>query len=368
MAEPLKAIYDDNFLRQFGEQVKRHWAAFDADGFVRRVMGEGWEALELKGRIRRIAESLGAELPDRYEEALDILEGIADVCQGFPYLFFPDFVARFGLAHWERSMRALEKFTALSTAEFAVRPFIERDPARMMAQMETWSRHPNEHVRRLASEGCRPRLPWADALPAFKRDPSPILPILETLKADPSEYVRRSVANNLNDISKDHPALVLELAKRWHGEDPLTDAMLRHACRSLIRRSADPEALMLFGLPPLADIEVTAWSASPVVVPLGGAAEVRYALRMPEGAGAKLRLELAVDYPRPGGKTYRKLFKLSEREVAGGEAVGGTRRHAFADLSTRRHHPGVHRLVLVANGQAVAETEIRLAGEEAGSP
>ncbi|MBB6674480.1 DNA alkylation repair protein [Cohnella nanjingensis] len=368
MAEPLKAIYDEAFLKQFGERVRRRHAGFDAAGFVRLVLGEGWERLELKGRIRRITDSLGEKLPQRYEEALDVLEGIADDCRGFPYLFFPDFVERFGLDDWERSMRALAKFTALSSAEFAVRPFIKRDTPRMMAQMQAWSLDADEHVRRLASEGCRPRLPWADALPAFKRDPSPILPILEALKADPSEYVRRSVANNLNDISKDHPALVLELAKRWFGRQPETDALLRHACRSLIRQSADPEALALFGLAPLSGIEVTAWSASPSEVSIGGAAEIQYALRMPEGAGAKLRLELAVYYPRPSGKAYRKLFKLSERVAAGGEQVSGARRHAFADLSTRRHHPGAHRLVLVVNGQPLAETEIRLTGEGAESP
>jgi 3-methyladenine DNA glycosylase AlkC len=128
-------------------------------------------------------------------------------------LFFPDFVETYGLEHWDRSVAALEKFTRMSTSEFAVRPFLKRNQPRMMAQMAAWSKHESEHVRRLASEGCRPRLPWADALPALKRDPAPIWPILEQLKADPSEYVRRSVANNLNDISKDHPEQVLAIAQ-----------------------------------------------------------------------------------------------------------------------------------------------------------
>ncbi|CAM3751640.1 DNA alkylation repair protein [Cohnella lubricantis] len=361
MAEPLKFMYDEAFINGFAQRVCSSWVPFDGARFRELVFGPGWDELELKGRMRRISESLRETLPESYAEALAVLESIAEECRGFPYLFFPDFVERYGLDDWARSIGALERFTQLSSAEFAVRPFIKRDTKRMMDQMLAWTKHPNEHVRRLASEGCRPRLPWAEALPAFKRDPSPILPILEALKADPSEYVRRSVANNLNDISKDHPDLVLELAARWHGADPLTDGMLRHGCRSLIRASAHPAALGLFGLKPPEGVVVAEWEATPSEVEAGGEAEVRYAVRLPEGEAAfKLRLELAVYYPRSGGKTYRKLFKLSERSGTGGELVKGARRLSFADLSTRKHAPGEHRLALVANGAEVAELTIEL--------
>ncbi|MBC8080209.1 MAG: hypothetical protein H7X86_07675 [Gorillibacterium sp.] len=163
-------------------------------------------------------------------------------------MFFSDFVAIYGQedAQWELSMLALERFTQRSSAEFAIRPFLLRNPGRVMGQMEIWSQHPNEHVRRLSSEGCRPRLPWGVSLPMFKRDPTPVLSILEHLKADPSLYVRKSVANNLNDIAKDHPGVVLETVRCWKGVDPKTDWIIRQGCRTLIRK-ADPEVLTLFG-------------------------------------------------------------------------------------------------------------------------
>ncbi|WP_276358444.1 DNA alkylation repair protein [Cohnella caldifontis] len=356
MAEPLKNMYDERFLRGFAGRVRGRLPDFEEEEFVRLALAPGWDGLELKGRIRRITESLGAVLPEDYERALDVLEDISDDCRGFPYLFFPDFVERYGLNHWERSIAALERFTPLSTSEFGVRPFLLKDLDRMMKTMRAWSEHPDEHVRRLASEGCRPRLPWAMGVPALKRDPSPILPILEQLKEDPSEYVRRSVANNLNDISKDHPEIVLERIRKWQGRHPSTDWILRHGSRGLIR-TAHPEALERFGLLPPSGIRVETWSVSSETVPAGGSVEVRYAVRVPEGEPVKLRLELAVDYPRAGGRVSRKLFKMSEKISPPGSLVEGRRMLSFADLSTRRHYPGRHRLSLIVNGVEMAAAE-----------
>jgi 3-methyladenine DNA glycosylase AlkC len=212
MPEPLKAMFNEEFLRQFSAKVHAKYGAFDMKGFIAMVTENTWDELALKARMRRITQTLGRYLPDRFEEALDILFAIDETCVGFPYLFFPDFVAVYGQTEedWELSMKALERFTVKSSSEFAVRPFLMKDPERVMGRMKEWAQHSNEHVRRLSSEGCRPRLPWGEALAIFKRDPAPVLSVLELLKADPSLYVRKSVANNLNDIAKDHPARVLE--------------------------------------------------------------------------------------------------------------------------------------------------------------
>ncbi|TVY01319.1 DNA alkylation repair protein [Cohnella terricola] len=359
MPEPLKLMYNEPFIRGFSNRVKQAFAAFDGEAFIRLTLGEGWEELELKARMRRITESLGATLPADYPSALDVLEEIADECRGFPYLFFPDFVERYGLEYWERSIAALEKFTKLSSSEFAVRPFIIKNSTRMMAQMLEWSESSDEHVRRLASEGCRPRLPWAIALPAFKRDPSPVLPILERLKSDSSEYVRRSVANNLNDISKDHPETVLKIAQAWKGIGDDTDWVIRHACRGLLK-AADPEVMALFGIVPQPGVVVTEWTVEPAKIAIGEAVEFRYGLRVPEGAETKLRIELAVSFPRSTGKMYRKLFKLTEKIVPGNGSVQGGRSFSFADLSTRKHYPGTHRMALVVNGQEMVSSDVEL--------
>ena len=169
---------------------------------------------------------------------------------GFVKMIFPDFVEVYGLDDWEASIPALEEFTQQTSAEFAIRPFIVRYPERTMAQMLEWAGHAHEGVRRLSSEGCRPRLPWAIALSALKADPSPILPILDRLKGDPSESVRRSVANNLNDISKDNPDVVIGVLRRWQADD--TDEMHRltsHALRTLLK-AGNLDALALLGYPP----------------------------------------------------------------------------------------------------------------------
>ncbi|WP_424768693.1 DNA alkylation repair protein [Paenibacillus sp. sgz302251] len=367
MAEPLKAIFDGDFIEQFAALVKTAWSPFDETAFARHVREGEWAQLELKARTRRITEALGAALPASYEEALTILYRIDEKCTGLPYLFFPDFVEVYGLErdNWDRSLAALERFTARSTSEFAIRPFILADPERLVAQMLAWADHPNEHVRRLASEGIRPRLPWAQALPVFKRDPAPIIPILDKLKQDPSLYVRKSVANNLNDIAKDHPGLVTELAAAWLGKDERTDWIVRHGCRTLIKR-ADPRVMALFGYTaheeqdseamPLA-VEA-ALEISPAVVSVGGETALHYYVRVREGEKVKLRIEYGIDFVKSGGKTSLKRFLLSDREYAGGAVFEGERIHRFADLTTRKHYSGVHRISLWVNGRELVSAEL----------
>lgn len=364
MAEPLKEMYNGSFLQEFADKVKGAWTPFPAARFVAEVVANPWEELELKARIRKISSVLGAHLPEAYEEALAVLYAIDAACVGFPYLFFPDFVEVYGQEgrHFNLSMQALERFTGKSSSEFAVRPFLLRDPERMMRQMRIWAQSRDEHVRRLASEGCRPRLPWAQALPMFKRDPAPILPILEQLKADASLYVRKSVANNLNDIAKDNPTVVLDIAKDWLGSHAHTDWIVRHGCRTLIRK-AEPRALELFGYAAAdssRELAVAELAAAPDAVAIGGSCELAYQLRVREGEPVRIRIEYGIDFVKSGGRVSRKLFLLSDKTVAGGQTVRGVRQHRWANLSTRRHYSGLHRIVLLVNGRELAETSVML--------
>lgn len=219
MAELLKNKYNYESVHELALSIRSVYHSFQIDDFVNDIMDERWNELGLKARMRQIAINLGKYLPADYEQALDILD---EVIAGYPagfndfsFMYLPDFVEVYGQdeRHWDLSIAALERYTSSSSSEFAVRPFIINHEERMMSQMAAWARHDNEHVRRLASEGCRPQLPWGQALVSFKKDPSPVLGILEQLKADPSLYVRKSVANNLNDISKTHPDLVVEIAR-----------------------------------------------------------------------------------------------------------------------------------------------------------
>ncbi|WP_100405210.1 DNA alkylation repair protein [Bacillus solitudinis] len=369
MATPLKDMYSEPFLQELGRLIQTVYNQFNTKEFIAEITDDTWESLELKARIRHISQALGRHLPAQYEEALDILLAIDDNCKGFPYLILPDFVEVYGQANkdWDLSMKALEKFTCGSSAEFAVRPFILREPERMMKQMQAWSKHSNEHVRRLASEGCRPRLPWGKALSIFKEDPAPIRPVLEELKDDVSIYVRKSVANNLNDISKDHSDFVLEIVKEWKGTHADTDWILRHGSRTLIKK-ANPRVLELFGYAnPLGTSPLTTHSIVSTELsrlPIGGSSQLHYELHIREGESVKIRIEYAIDFVKANGKTSRKPFFLSDRIVKGGAVLTGTRTHRWSNLSTRRHYPGEHKITLLINGQEVANTTIFIEDEK----
>ena len=255
MPEPLKNLYNDQLIRTLCNHLKNQYTDLDAEGFVNHVFDKEWNNKELKERMAHISESFQVFIPYDYAKVLAILKAVSPKFGGFEYMFFPGFVELYGMDHYEDSINALEHFTENSSSEFAVRPFIKQFPNKMMAQMNLWAESTNYHVRRLATEGCRPRLPWAMALPEFKKDPRPILPILEKLKNDDSEYVRRSVANNLNDISKDNPEIVLEIARKWLGSTKETDWVIKHACRSLLKQG-QPEIMALFGFAKPDHIEI----------------------------------------------------------------------------------------------------------------
>lgn len=347
MAELLKNALNPEALRAIALAVQAIYTPFPVNEFVNAVMGETWDALELKARWRKISTVFGHYLPPEYEEVLFILE---KALHNFPMAFFvPDFVEVYGQddKYWDISVNALERMTQYWSAEFAVRPFIIKDTKRMMQKMYTWSLHENEHVRRLASEGCRPQLPWGQALVAFKENPSPILPILEQLKADPSLYVRKSAANNLNDISKTHPELVVQLAKDWYGNNSDTDWLVKHACRTLLKKG-NSDVLAIFGYENAASVEVRDFVIEKECVPAGGEVVFSFTIRAKEHT--KVRLEYAMGFARSGGKTNKKIFQISEVELKQNEKKMYTKKHSFKPISSRKYYPGTHSLTLIVNG------------------
>lgn len=212
----LKNIYNEKSLKELSVVIKKHYRNFNEKSFLETFKTKNWKQAELKARVRIITESLYEHLPTDYEKALEILTPASShVKWSYFGIFFPDYVECYGLENWNLSMNALKVFTQSSSGEFAIRPFIEANQDKAFKEILKWSKDKNHHIRRLSSEGCRPRLPWGKKLNNLIIDPSPIIQILENLKDDPELYVRKSVANNLNDISKDHPDLVLKLAKAW---------------------------------------------------------------------------------------------------------------------------------------------------------
>jgi 3-methyladenine DNA glycosylase AlkC len=360
MAQPLKRLYTPAYVKRLAGNIAAVEPDFAAAQFVSAVLGRGWKSLELKQRVRRISTSLGEHLPGEYPAQLATLTRIAPDHAGLLGLFLPDFVEVHGQDDVVGSIPALQYFTQFSSSEFAVRPFIVRYEDHMMQVMRAWASLGNEHVRRLASEGCRPRLPWGRALERFIEDPTPILPILERLRADPSEYVRRSVANNLNDIGKDHPDLVLDTARRWLGESEATDQLVKHGCRTLLKRG-DQRALKLFGqhdaVPVKAQLTLAAKTVS-IGKSLGFAVVLRSA------AATHARIEYAIDFVKKSGATSRKVFKIGDRKLVPKAPLRIERRHRFTDFTTRKHYPGAHRIAVLVNGVERARKKVAVTASE----
>lgn len=365
MSYTLKELFfGPSFWEDLGESFARIVPSFDGKAFRSEVCDTQWPDLELKQRIRHVAKQLRPHLPATYPDAVDKLMELARHLKthrpegvGFGYMFLADFVEEFGLDHREVSVTAMVDITQVASCEFAVRPFLMRYPQEMLDQMLQWAGHPNAHVRRLASEGARPRLPWGVAMQFLKKDPSPTLPILEKLKADPSEYVRRSVANHLNDISKDHPRLALELAQKWIGQHSDTDKLLKHALRGLLK-AGNETALALFGFVALENVAVESLRCQPRVE-IGRNWEFSFDLVVGGSTAQQLRLEFGIDYMKASGNTTRKVFQLRQAHFDPG-TYSFSKQHSFLERTTRKHHRGRHAVAVLVNGNELASTSFEV--------
>lgn len=361
MPEPLKNIFSQRLIIPFAGVVQKVWPVFAPEQFLQTVFDSQYEKLELKQRTKHIAHSLRVCLPQNCREALEIVTKVAQYYIDqhgekltFEWIFLPEFIEMHGVDDPDASIPAIETVTRWSSCEFTVRPYLLKYPERMHAQMLAWSHHSSPMVRRLSSEGIRPRLPWGMGVPALKRDPSPILPILENLKQDPAETVRRSVANNLNDIAKEHPQIVLDIAQRWLGQHPDTDWVIRHACRGLLKKG-NAQALAFFGFEKgVNDVEVTTLQHNPEVA-IGNVLDFSFNLQNLADTPQSLRLEYQIDYQTLSGKISSKVFKIKEMELAANASVQIERHQRFQDFTTRKHYPGVHVLRILVNGTPLAE-------------
>ena len=345
--EPLKNLYSKKLLDNLANEIKKQYSAFDKTAFKKSVFDREWEKKELKQRMRHIAECLHLHLPSNYKKTIKILKPASEKFEGFEYMFFQDYVECYGLDDFDTSINALEHFTKYASSEFAIRAFILQDEKRTMKQILNWAQSDNHHVRRLASEGCRPRLPWAIALPSFKNNPAPVLPVLRVLMHDDSEYVRRSVANNLNDIAKDNPKIVISLAQQWLGKDLNTDRLIKHACRTLLKQG-DQKTLSLFGYAQARHIEVTHFKVQPTVT-AGDKLDFSFTLSTDKKRLGKCRIEFAIDFVKANGNLSRKVFKIGEADYTEKEKQV-TKYYSFKKISTRKYYAGKHQLTIIING------------------
>ncbi len=340
---------------------------FDRTAFIDAAMS-GLSDLSIMERVRHFADALDKALPPDIGTALPIVVEMGPrVARGFQAVALAEYVARYGLREFDRSLQALAHLTRYGSAEFAIRPFLAQDHERVVETMVRWCSDEDEHVRRLASEGSRPRLPWATRIPALKHNPTLAAPVLEALKADPSSYVRKSVANHLNDIGKDRPDWLVERLSAWTNDDPHTRWIIRHALRTLIKKG-DPRALALIGAEPGAMVEVQRFSIEPATVDLGEAITITVELLSSAAATQRLVVDYRVHYVREHGRAAAKVFKLKTLDLAAGEMAKLGIRQNIRDFSTRRHHPGRHHVDLLVNGQTLASAAFDLSDRATAQP
>jgi 3-methyladenine DNA glycosylase AlkC len=341
-------------------------ADFPARSFVRRAK-HGLDELELRARVDHTAHVLRACLPDDFGEALDIVLRAGESWKspggpvgGFAAWPIIEMIGFHGIEHYDASLCALRELTHLFSSEFAIRPYIEHDPKKALRCLRAWSDDPREHVRRLVSEGTRPRLPWGTRLRMFQRDPKPVLLLLERLKDDPSEYVRRSVANNLNDIAKDNPDAMLAVCKRWSKKANTNRAwIIRHATRSLVKQG-HPVALEILGYDANAAVVVRKLRVQPATVALGEDVSLSFELHSKSKSDLPLVVDYVVHHVKKNGRATPKVFKLKNVTLPGGTRMDVHKVHRLRPISTRTYYAGRHTIEITVNGKAGARATFEL--------
>ncbi|RBQ28999.1 DNA alkylation repair protein [Aliarcobacter vitoriensis] len=351
MAELLKDLYSKEFIEKLTDKFLNVYPKFEKEKFINTIFDSSWANLELKARMRYIAITLDKFLPFSYKEQIDILKEVKKDFFGLEAMIFQDFVEIFGLDDFETSIKALEAFTIKSSSEFAIRQFILKYEDETMTQMKLWAKSQDEDIRRLSSEGCRPRLPWAIALPKFKKNPKKVFEIIELLKNDSSKYVQKSVANNLNDISKDNPSLVIEFLQKNLGISKDLDWICKHGSRTMLK-NGNKEVLKLFGFDKVKNIEISNLYCEESVK-IGDYLNFSFELISKEKL-ENVRVEYIIDYLKQNNKYSKKIFMISQINFSD-KSKKFIKKHSFKDMTTRKHIKGIHSLSIVINGEKLIE-------------
>lgn len=367
--EPFKNNFSMQLVNCIASHLQKHITSFERKTFEDPIQRE-LEDLELKDRAQLIADHVHLALPDNHKKRARVLRAMLhpdDAGQpsdkqgirGWGIFPLTMVVGQHGLDDFDGSLLLLKDMTRLFSSEFGIRYFLLADQDRTLSIMRGWMNDPCHHVRRLVSEGTRPRLPWAMQLPRLIDDPTPMLPILEALRDDEEEYVRRSVANHLNDIAKDHPDLIAQLAKDWiQGAGKSRLKLIRHACRTLIKQG-HPTALNVFGFgKPKLLLDTLIIKTKKVE--LGGALIFSTGLQPTSKKPQSLVIDYLVHFRKANGKLASKVFKWKKIMLQPGELLRLQRSHSIRPITTRRYYNGRHAVSLRINGQDFGFAEFDL--------
>ena len=358
-----RSVFNENSIRQTAKQIRDVHPAFQEEAFISATL-EGFDVLSFGDRNAKITDNLFLFLPDNYTEALKILvaslgepliEEELKGYEGFYVMPLSTYVWRYGTEHYELSMQALIEMTKRFTSEWAIRIFLEQEEKRTLEYLKVCAKSDNCHVRRLVSEGTRPRLPLSSRLYSFMEDPTPVLALLELLKNEPTRLVQRSIANNLNDIGKDNPDTVVTFLKQWQKEGVKdVEWIIKHATRSLIKEGHSG-ALKLLGFDPEIAIENATLAVTTPIVTLGEGLEFDCELHFKNSKPEKIVVDYLLYFKKANGELRPKVFKLSSKAILSNAILKLRKKHPLKEATTRRYYEGEQAIELQINGKPVGE-------------
>lgn len=376
MAEAFKNWLSPEVVEGMAKHFEKHCSTFDKKGFVSDTIKD-LNSLALKQRTERITNMMVKYLPADFQQAGEImLKGLKPAnnaetslgtvdengIAGWPIMSLTHYVALQGRNDFDYSMNLLREMTIRATAEFDIRYFLISEPVKTLEVLNTWATDDSQHVRRLASEGCRPRLPWGMQLTQFVKDPSPVISLLEKLKDDSEEYVRRSVANNLNDIAKDHPDLVADIAEAWM-KDASKDRikLVKHACRNLVKNGHKKTLSVLgYNEPEIKQSSIT------IVTPevnFGEALQFSVSIESASKQDQPVMIDYIIHHQKANGSTSPKVFKLRVTSLSPSKPLEIKKKHAMKKITTRKYYAGLHTLEVVVNGVSIGQKDFQLIKE-----
>lgn len=354
-----KNMINDSVVKNLASSISKSYPKFDSKNFIK--LSKELAPLELKARVLLITKNLKVYLPDDYPTSLSILMTAMEKgkLSGFALWPFSEYISQFGLEHFDDSMKAMYKLTQNFTSEWAIRPYLLKNPAKVLKYFKKWATDKNVHVRRWVSEGSRPLLPWGQKIPLFIMDPTHTLLLLDKLKFDDEIYVRKSVANHLNDISKNHPQVVIEILRMWQKDASENDMVklnwiTRHALRTLIKKG-HPGALKLMGVEGKASVKISDIQINKKKFKLNDSLEFHFNLKSSSKSSQKIIIDYAIDFMKANGKKSKKVFKLKAIELKAGEEILIKKKHSLKPITTMKYYPGEHHIYIQVNGHILKE-------------
>jgi 3-methyladenine DNA glycosylase AlkC len=357
------SLFNEAKVKQLASEIEEVNPPFASAAFVREVVS-AFPKQELMERIMGIRDALKRHLPEDYKEAVSIIlkalppaldnTKTDDDFGSFIHAPYSYFIAEYGCTkeHLSVSLKALEEITKRFSAEAALRSFINTFPEETYQAVAKWAKSPEYHVRRLASEGTRPALPWAKKI---EYNSKVMLPLLDRLHADQTRYVTRSVANHLNDVSKFASNEVLSRLEAWHKAGKQNSRELAfitsHSLRTLIKEG-DERALKLFGYTKAK--VVAKLSLGETRIKVGEQVEFALTLTNSEKSSANLLVHYVIHFKKANGTLSPKVFFAKKLKLNAGESVIIKKSHSLKPMTTRVLHTGEHVVEVRVNGQKVA--------------